>query len=207
MNWTSRQLEGLERFYRANLINSVTGFKSLCLLGSRHPDGTGNLAVFTQVMHLGADPALLGILFRPQVPGMHSLKNIRESGWLSLNHVLEGEALQAHWTSARWDIPEFEAVGFEPEFLPEIPVPFVKGSRIRMALSAEQEIPIPLNGTTLLVARLQYLEVPDACLAEDGFANLIQAGSLAGMGLDGYASGRELQRFSYARPGELPKLI
>ena len=207
MKWTSEEIAGLERFYRGNLINSITGFKSLNLLGTISREGKANLAIFTQVLHLGADPALLGILFRPQVPGMHSLPNIRETGSLTLNHVLQGEEQKAHWTSARWEESEFDAVGFEPEFLDGHSAPFVKGARIRMGLSAEQEIPIEINGTTLLIARLQILEVPDDCLLADGFADLIRAGSLAGMGLDGYAAGADLKRFAYARPSGRPELI
>jgi flavin reductase (DIM6/NTAB) family NADH-FMN oxidoreductase RutF len=207
MKWTSQEIEGLERFYRGNLINSITGFKSLNLLGSISKEGKTNLAVFTQVLHLGANPALIGVLFRPQVPGMHSLQNIRETGLLTLNHVLLGEEEKAHWTSARWEESEFEAVGFEPEFQEGHEAPFVKGARIRMGLSAEQEIPLKINGTNLLIARLQMLEVPDDCLQADGFADLIRAGSMAGLGLDGYAIGAGLRRFSYARPSEKPEPI
>ena len=204
MNWNNSDFGRMDRFFRGNLINSITGFKSLNLLGSISEKGIPNLAVFTQVLHLGANPALLGILFRPQMPGMHSLPNIRETGWFTLNHVLEGEERAAHWTSARWEKPEFEATGFVAEFLEGIPVPFVKGKRIRMALKPEQEIPLEINGTTLLIASLQYLEVPDEALLEDGFVHLIRAGSRAGTGLDGYTSAAAIQRYSYARTGESP---
>lgn len=207
MNWSKVEIEGLERFFRANLINSVTGFKSLCLLGSRNAAGKENLALFTQVIHLGADPPMLGILFRPVVAGMHSLNNIRETGWFTLNHVLEGEAEDAHWTSARWEVSEFEVTGFGVEYLPHIPVPFVAGSRVRMALKPVREIAIEENGTTFLLAAIQYLEVPDYAIKDDGFADLVRAGTLAGTGLDGYASVSGLKRYSYARPGEKPTII
>lgn len=207
MNWSKVEIEALERFFRANLINSATGFKSLCLLGSRNEAGTENLAVFTQILHVGADPAMLGILFRPIVAGMHSLNNIRETGWFTLNHVLDGEAEAAHWTSARWEVSEFEATGFNTEYLPQIPAPFVKGSRVRMALQPVREIPIEENGTTFLLASLQYLEVPDFALKDDGFADLVVAGSMAGTGLDGYANASGLKRFSYARTNEKPQSI
>lgn len=207
MIWKEADISGMERFFRGNLINSVTGFKSLCLLGSISKEGKTNLAVFTQVFHVGADPALIGVLFRPQVPGMHSLANIRSGKWFTLNHVQQGEELAAHWTSARWEVPEFEAVGLQAEFLEGIPAPFVKGSRVRMALQLVQEFPIELNGTTLVLASIQALEVPGNALQEDGFVNLALAGSMAGTGLDGYAEVNQIRRFSYARPGELPRPI
>jgi flavin reductase (DIM6/NTAB) family NADH-FMN oxidoreductase RutF len=207
MNWSASQFPGLDRYFRANLLNSATGFKSISLLGSKSLDGITNLAVFSQIIHLGADPALIGILFRPQVAGMHSLKNIREANIFTLNHIVEGEDLKAHWTAARWENSEFEAVGFEEEFVEGISAPFVKGSRVRMALRPEQELPIAMNGTTLLISSVQYLEVPDSSLLEDGFIDLGKAGSLAGSGLDGYVKTTGLMRYSYAKPEIKPNLI
>jgi hypothetical protein len=76
-----------------------------------------------------------------------------------------------------------------------------------MALVPEQEIPIPQNGTTFLIAAIRYLEVPDEALEPDGFVHLIRAGSLAGSGLDGYVKAGEIRRFSYARPSAPPHSI
>jgi flavin reductase (DIM6/NTAB) family NADH-FMN oxidoreductase RutF len=207
MNWKASQFPGLDRYFRANLLNSATGFKSISLLGSKSLDGITNLAIFSQIIHLGADPALIGILFRPQVAGMHSLNNIRETNSFTLNHIVEGEDLNAHWTSARWENSEFDELGFEEEYVEGIFAPFVKGSRVRMALRPEQELPITLNGTTLLISSVQYLEVPDSSLLDDGFIDLGNAGSLAGSGLDGYVKTTGLKRYSYARPGTKPNLI
>lgn len=207
MNWSASQFPALDRYFRGNLLNSATGFKSISLLGSKSLDGTTNLAVFSQIIHLGADPALIGILFRPQVAGMHSLNNILATNSFTLNHILEGEDLKAHWTSARWENSEFDELGFEEEYVEGIFAPFVKGSRVRMALRPEQELPIALNGTTLLISSVQYLEVPDSSLLDDGFIDLGNAGSLAGSGLDGYVKTTGLKRYSYARPGIEPKSI
>lgn len=207
MNWSASQFPGLDRYFRGNLLNSATGFKSISLLGSKSLDEITNLAVFSQIIHLGADPALIGILFRPQVAGMHSLNNIRATNSFTLNHILEGEDLKAHWTSARWENSEFDELGFEEEYVEGIFAPFLRGSRVRMALQPEQELPIAMNGTTLLISSVQYLEVPDSSLLEDGFIDLGKAGSLAGSGLDGYVKTTGLMRYSYAKPGIEPKAI
>ncbi|MBT4839378.1 MAG: flavin oxidoreductase, partial [Flavobacteriaceae bacterium] len=46
-------LEELPSRYRANLINSCTGYKSLNLIGTQDSDGNKNLAVFNSIIHLG----------------------------------------------------------------------------------------------------------------------------------------------------------
>jgi flavin reductase (DIM6/NTAB) family NADH-FMN oxidoreductase RutF len=202
---TAERIQELDRFYRGNLMNSLTGFKSLSLLGSVDGQGVPNLAVFTQIFHIGADPPLVGVLFRPVTEGMHSLANLKQAGCFTLNHVPLGFEEKAHWTSARWTESEFGAVGFTPEYFPGFPAPFVAESPVRMGLRTADIIPIPLNGTTLVVGRVEHIFFPEDCQAADGFVNLAAAGILAGTGLDGYARVSEIRRFSYARPGRRPE--
>jgi len=56
----------LERKFRLNLINSITGIKPANLIGTRSLDGTDNVAVFSSIVHLGSHPAQLGFVMRPQ---------------------------------------------------------------------------------------------------------------------------------------------
>ncbi|MBM3428665.1 MAG: flavin oxidoreductase, partial [Bacteroidetes bacterium] len=65
MKWSSTDLVDLEQRYRANLINSVAGFKCLHLVGTQSEKGNLNLSLFSSYFHLGADPALFGIVVRP----------------------------------------------------------------------------------------------------------------------------------------------
>jgi flavin reductase (DIM6/NTAB) family NADH-FMN oxidoreductase RutF len=207
MLFTSTDFAGMERFYRGNLINSITGFKSLNLLGTCDKKGLTNLAVFSQILHLGADPALIGVLFRPQVPGMHSLLNIEETGVFTLSHIRQGQSQAAHWTSARWEESEFEKVGLEPAWQNDFPAPYVKGAAVAMGLRLVDKIPIPQNGTCLVIAGLEWLQVEEGLMAPDGFVDLLKAGTVAGIGLDGYVEEGKLHRFSYARPNQPPQAI
>ena len=71
---TRDDLDELEQRYRANLINSLSGFKSAVLLGSS--DGkTNNLAIISSVVHVGANPPLLGMIMRPHTVQRDSLDN------------------------------------------------------------------------------------------------------------------------------------
>ena len=53
-------IESWERFYRANFINCLSGFKPVSLLGTINQQGQTNLGVFSNIIHIGADPALVG---------------------------------------------------------------------------------------------------------------------------------------------------
>lgn len=64
--YTESEIQSLERFYRANLINSLTGFKSVSLLGTVDQNGQTNLGVFSSIVHIGSDPALVGYINRPK---------------------------------------------------------------------------------------------------------------------------------------------
>src|SRR5690348_4863133 len=81
-------LGGLDRIYRLNIINSISGVKPANLIGTVSGDGTPNLAVFSSVMHLGSDPALLGMIVRPagKLP-RNTYENIIDTGHYTINHI------------------------------------------------------------------------------------------------------------------------
>jgi flavin reductase (DIM6/NTAB) family NADH-FMN oxidoreductase RutF len=200
-------IQGLERPYRANLINSLTGYKSLHLVGSQDKNGTTNLAVFSQVIHLGADPALIGLLFRPRIPGMNTYDNIQQTGYFTLNHILPEMRQKAHWTSAKWKNSEFKEVGFKEEFVIDFPAPFVKESVLKIGLRLVGEYPVSINNTCLVAGQIEYLEIPNNAIKDDGFVDLIESRTVAGFGLDGYFAEGSYYRYSYAKPGVKPESI
>ena len=71
-------LEALPSRYRANLINGITGYKPALLVGTASAEGASNLAVFSNVFHVGASPPVLGLIVRPRPEGTerHTLDNI-----------------------------------------------------------------------------------------------------------------------------------
>jgi ferritin len=72
------ELQTWDRFTRANFINSLSGFKSLSLIGTVNDKGVSNLAVFSNIVHLGADPALIGFINRPLSAAPHTIQNIQD---------------------------------------------------------------------------------------------------------------------------------
>ena len=199
--WTSDDLGKLERRFRGNLINSIGGFKPLMLLGTQSIEGNNNLATFSSYFHLGADPALCGIVIRPSEPGENTLGNILSNGHYTLNHVLPDFYEQAHQCSAKYPegVSEFEAVGLTPEFRQEIRAPFVKESRVKIACRMEEKIDILLNGTTIIIGRMIHMEFPEDCLLTDGSIDIEMAQSVTCSGLDTYHVTNKLGKLGYAK--------
>lgn len=199
---TMAALSGLERRYRANLINSIGGFKSLVLVGTKSKDGNENLSLFSSLVHIGAEPALCGIVVRPNSEGQNTFGNILRTGVYTINHVHAAFVEKAHQTSARYPegVSEFEAVGLTPDYKEEISAPFVKESGIRFACELVQHIPIELNQTHFIIGKLTLLIVPDTIVEPDGFIDLESAGTLTCNGLDSYHTTSRLIRLPYAKP-------
>ena len=61
---------------RLNIINSITGIKPANLIGTMIKNNL-NLAIFSSVVHLGSNPALIGFILRPQQKiRRHTYENI-----------------------------------------------------------------------------------------------------------------------------------
>ncbi len=202
--YNSAEIASWERFYRANFINSLTGFKSVSLIGTVNADGKTNLGIFSSIVHIGSDPALIGYINRPIKAAPHTIANIQATGVYTINHIHPSFVQQAHQTSAKYEeaVSEFEEVGLTPEFQDGIAAPFVKESHIKYALSLQEIIPIQLNNTFLVIGKLVEVYVQDAVVATDGFIQLDQVHSVCSNGIDGYYKATLLNRFEYAKPGK-----
>ncbi len=195
-------IQNLEKNYRSNLINCLTGFKSVNLVGTISNKGESNLAIMSQVFHIGANPALMGLLIRPDSVDRHTLTNILETKYFTLNHIHSTFIDKAHQTAARYEvnISEFKAVGLNELFINDFKAPFVKESHVKMGLQLEERIDLKINGTVMLIGSIQIIDIPDSVIEADGFIDLNKAESVTCNGLDAYLSTKKLKRFSYAKP-------
>jgi flavin reductase (DIM6/NTAB) family NADH-FMN oxidoreductase RutF len=202
---TAADIQAFEKIYRLNLVNGLPGFKPANLVGTAAPDGRTNLAVFSSALHLGSDPALLGIVTRPTTVPRHTYANLKASGCFTLNHVPEALAAQAHYTSANFpdDVSEFDECGFSAEYRDDFPAPYVAESPLSIGLRLLEEHAIS-NGTVLLVGSVEHVYLKDELLRPDGTLDLVAAGTAAISGLDGYHAVAPPVRFGYARPGQPP---
>jgi flavin reductase (DIM6/NTAB) family NADH-FMN oxidoreductase RutF len=201
---TIQDFEKLDKISRLNLINSCTGYKSANLIGTKGLNGGYNLAVFSSITHLGSDPALLGFVVRPTVIPRHTYKNIKDSGFFTVNHITAEMIGKAHQTSANYDesISEFDAVNLTPWFDDKFEVPFVAESPVKILCKYLNEYPIKENNTIHLIATIEKIICEPQVLQKDYWLRLDLAKTVAINGLDGYALPQLLDRFQYARPDQ-----
>lgn len=200
----------MEKQMRVNFINSIGGFKSVCLVGTQNESKQINLAIHSSLVHIGSNPPLYGIVFRPGVVERHTMENILATKYYTINHINETIYRKAHQTSARYprNISEFEAVQLQSEFKNEFFAPFVKESVVQMAMEFKEKIDLKINNTVLIIGEVKAVYLPVNCLQIDGFLDIEKANSMTCSGLDSYHITQRLERLSYAKPDrELTRII
>lgn len=202
IHFTNQQIAETEERKRTALVNSLSGFKSLNLIGTVNKYGQTNLAVFNSVMHIGANPPLMGFISRPDSVERHTLENIQQTGYYTINHVNKEIFEKAHQTSARYkrEQSEFEASGLTAEYRNNFSAPFVKESNIQIGLILKEIVSVKSNGTHLIVGEITDLYFPEEIWDETGILDVEKAGTVAGSSLDGYHTTQLLKRMKYAKP-------
>lgn len=202
-------LADLDRIYRLNIINSISGIKPANLIGTVSAEGVSNLAIFSSVVHLGSDPALLGMIVRPagKLP-RNTYENIVSTRHYTINHITPAMAERAHYTSAKFPpgVSEFEQCGFDEEYVDDFPSPFVRESVVKIGMRFEEEIPIARNNTTLIMGSVQLLIALDEADSGEGQIDLQLTDAVGISGLNSYYRVEKIGQFPYARPNELPDL-
>ena len=195
-------IEQFEQRYRTAFVNSLAGFRQAVLIGTKSVDGDTNLAIFNSLIHLGANPALFGLINRPDSVERHTLQNIIDTKEYTLNYVGAVYYKKAHQTSARYEkvISEFDEVGFKEIYHPFCKAPFVEEAIVKIAMKLEDIIPIPLNGTVLIIGSIMQVEMDASMIGPDGFVELSEAEILISQGLDAYFVSKKLGRLPYAKP-------
>lgn len=195
-------LDSMKKQDRVNLINSIGGFKSVVLVGTKDTDGIENLAIFSSLVHIGANPPLVALIFRPSPPERDTLSNILSTGFYTINHINESIYKQAHQTSARFDqnVSEFEEVSLTPEYKNNFFAPFVAESNVQLGITFREKIDIQINDTAMIIGEITQLYVPENALYNDGFVNIEALNTITCSGLDSYHKTIQLDRLSYAKP-------
>lgn len=197
-------IAALPERHRARLVNSLSGFKSANLVSTANDRGQTACCIVSSVVHLGSNPALLGVVFRPPGSDAHNYHNLRASKCFTISHVTSEFYEAAHQTSARYpaEASEFEAVGLTPHWHGEgetrFPAPAVAESPVRMGLTVEEDLLLP-NGCRFVIGAIQWVDVAEGLQAGDGFLDLAEADTIALGGLDAYHTANRIARLSYAK--------
>ena len=204
-------LEALPQRQRASLINSIPGYKPVVLVGTTSKDRQTNLSIINSCFHIGAAPPLLGMIIRPAPEGTerHTLENILETGWYTLNAMTPDMTQRGHHTSARFtrQQSEFEECGFDAHWQTPVEAPFVAESPLKVGLKLAEHHPLQINGTQLLIGSVETLEFNETAHREDGTLDLHALDLVAAVGLDAYHEVDTGQRYTYAKPDHPPKAL
>ena len=200
------KLAELERHYKLNLINSISGIKPANLVGTVSKDGQENVAIFSSVVHIGSNPPQLGIIFRPheEIP-RDTYRNILETGYYTINHVTTSIIKKAHYTSAKLkpDESEFERMKLSSEKIADFYSPFVGECSIKMGMKYVESVPLS-NGCVFVIGTVELLVVPDEAVNELGQIDLEISESAGISGLNTYYDFVKKDSFPYVRSNEIP---
>jgi len=201
-HYNSQRIAQMGKHQRANFINSLSGYKSANLVGSKGLNGVSNLALISSAFHVGAHPPLIGMIMRPHTVVRDTLQNIKDTGCYTINHVHTAIAAQAHQCSARYapEQSEFIAVGLDEEYSGDFFAPFVAQSRIKFAVEVREIQVLQLNQTELVIGEVVAVLIQGDYVKHDGYVDIQKAQSTAVSGLDSYHSAQRIDRYSYAHP-------
>ena len=201
-NFNKIDKDKMSKIFRLNLINSITGYKSANLIGSKTNDKINNVAIFSSITHLGSDPALIGFITRPENGNRNTYNNIIKNKFFTINHIVKNQIISSHQSSAKYpkNISEFDKTDLIAEYKNNFDAPFVKESPIQIGCSFINKYFIEENNTTLMIGKIEMLFIDEKLLLEDGFVQLDKEDIITINGLDGYALPKLIKRLPYARP-------
>ena len=207
-HFTKSNIKDLNKVKRLNIINSITGIKPGNLIGTINKEKIANLAIFSSVIHLGSNPALLGFILRPQERVRRdTYNNILENGSYSINHLPETLTINGHYTSAKFnkDQSEFDYCKFTEWYVDDFEAPFVKESNLNIGLKFQESLPVKANNTIMIIGSVEHIFVKDDAISKEGYIDLEKLKSTGIGGLNSYYSLKKINSYPYARLSELPK--
>ena len=191
----------MNKGFRTTFVNCLSGIKSPMLLGTQDELGSTNLTVLSSIVHVGANPPLIGMLFRPHTVPRHGLENILNIGCFTLNHISHQFYEEAHQCSARYprNISEFDAVGLTPVYRNEFGAPYVHESRLSIGLSLQERLDIKANETVFIIGKIEWVYIDAQAVEADGHVLLDQIEGVGVVGLDAYQRVNPLSQLPYAK--------
>ena len=208
MHYTESEIRDLNRVKRLRLMNSITGIKSANLIGTISESGNTNVAIFSSVVHLGSDPALIGFVMRPDNNVKRdTLNNILENKYFTINHVNSNFVEKAHYTSLNFnqDQSEFDYCNLESFYIDNYLPPFVKESKVKIGLKLNEIIPVKSNGCKFIIGEVEHVLIDDSIdLLSEGSINLEDSNSVGVGGLNSYYSMSKIAELPFPRLSTTP---
>ena len=194
------EILSLDRFYRANLINSIVGIKQASLIGTVSNKNISNLALFSSVVHLGSNPQLVAMFSRPNTgTPKQTLKNIIDSNAYTINHVNSKILHRSHATSKKFGPTEseFAQCNLEEYYIDGFQAPFVKECNISIGVSYRRHFTIDENDVVMIIGEIDKIIVDEQFISETGEVLLSNLDSVGVAGNNSYYSLQPLSSLDY----------
>jgi len=171
------------------------------LLGTQSEVGITNLAVMNSIVHVGASPPLVGMVFRPLTVPRHSYENIKHSTFYTLSSIQSEYLDPSHQASAKYaaDESEFDKAGLTEDYTLSSEVPAVRESAIQMVLKWHEEHTLE-NGCIFMVGAIKKFKIDSQYILADGQIDHEAIGTLGALGLNTYYRMPKGIFKEYARP-------
>ena len=200
MIFNKTEILNLDRFYRANLINSIVGIKQASLIGTVSNKNISNLALFSSVVHLGSNPQLVAMFSRPNTDTpKQTLKNIIDLNAYTINHVNSKILHRSHATSKKFSPSESEFIhcNLEEQYVGDFQAPFVKECSIGIGVSYRRHFTIEENGVVMIIGEIDKIIVDEQFISETGEVHLSSLDSIGVAGNNSYYSLKLLSSLEY----------
>jgi len=184
---TAAEINGLEKRFRTSLINSLSGIRTAFIGITEDDRGRFNAATLSNITHVGANPAQMSILFRPDNGKRHTLSNYRNEGKISLVCMPLSKSAIVHEVSmnAPEGIFELEIVGENYKKRQDWPHPLPTTFLYAIELEFIEEFTLN-NGCVYTVGKIQNIGLGnDVQVCDQGRVLFKQSPTLA-IGLQQY---------------------
>ncbi len=202
MDISKIDFHNIDRIKRINLINSITGIKTVNLVGTTDKNKIPNLGIFSSIVHISSKPALIGLFIRcnKQVR-RDTLANIISEKVYTINHVHPKYVKQAHLTSIKFEknVSEFEKCNFTEYYIQNFSAPFVFESHVRIGLHLKEIVDLKFSNSKLIVGKIEHIFINTSFLEKDYTLNIQETNSVSISGLNHYYLNKKFVSLPYAR--------
>tara|TARA_Y100000996_G_scaffold306629_1_gene243492 strand:+ start:257 stop:871 length:615 start_codon:yes stop_codon:yes gene_type:complete len=199
--YKKHNFDEFDKIWNINFMNSITGFKPANLIGTTSNDNIDNLGIFSSVLHLGSNPAILGFTLRPQdIKKTDTYKNITENSIYTINSIGKNFLNKSHLTSKKYSrkTSEFEELNIDKYKIKNFNAPFVKDSQIKIGLKKIEEH-LLYNKCILMVGKIEHIIIDKSIIKKDGNIDFDKSNILCLSGLDSYYQPKLFKKLSYVK--------
>ena len=189
MYLSKNSFDELDIRYRSNLFNSIVGIKQASLVGTINSKNLTNLAIFSSTVHLGSNPALIGLFTRPMTkPPKQTLNNIISEKSFTINHVNKDIISRSHSTAFKFtaEESEFTECGLREKFINNFRAPFVEESHASIGVDYIRHFDIKENGVIMIIGALSHIIINEDNIQKNGEVDLTSLGSIGVAGNNTY---------------------